>query len=85
MLRVVLAAVPAFAVLVAPASADVRHGPGGLRFSKPPKHLDGAHVFTEQLADEYAANNVKTYPGVNHGDIVDAGAAAANSFIRGRL
>lgn len=46
-------------------------------------------TFTKQLADEYAANNVKvvyrTYPGVTHGGIVDAGAADATAFIRGRL
>src|SRR5215218_10742262 len=41
--RVLLAAVLAFAVLAVPASADVRHGPGGLRFYKPPKHLHGNH------------------------------------------
>jgi pimeloyl-ACP methyl ester carboxylesterase len=41
--RVLLAAVLAFTVLAAPASADVRHGPGGLRFYKPPKHLHGKH------------------------------------------
>jgi pimeloyl-ACP methyl ester carboxylesterase len=33
----------AAALLAAPASADVRHGPGGLRFYKPPKHLHGKH------------------------------------------
>ena len=41
--RVLLAAALAFTILAAPASADVRHGPGGLRFYKPPKHLHGKH------------------------------------------
>jgi dienelactone hydrolase len=41
--RIVLAAVLAAALLAAPASADVRHGPGGARFYKPPKHLHGQH------------------------------------------
>jgi predicted esterase len=41
--RVLLAAVVAFTVLAAPASADVRQGPAGLRFYKPPKHLHGTH------------------------------------------
>ena len=41
--RVLLAAVLAFTVLAVPASADVRHGPGGERFYKPPKHLQGKH------------------------------------------
>jgi dienelactone hydrolase len=41
--RVLLAAALAFTILAAPASADVRHGPGGLRFYKPPKHLQGKH------------------------------------------
>jgi dienelactone hydrolase len=33
----------AAALLAAPASADVRHGPGGAKFYKPPKHLHGKH------------------------------------------
>ena len=41
--RVLLAAALAFTILAAPASADVRHGPGGQRFYKPPKHLHGKH------------------------------------------
>jgi pimeloyl-ACP methyl ester carboxylesterase len=45
--------------------------------------------FTKQLVDEYAANDVKvvykTYPGVSHGGVVDAGAADATSWIRKRL
>jgi dienelactone hydrolase len=41
--RVLLAAVMAFALLAVPASAEVRHGPGGPRFYKPPKHLHGKH------------------------------------------
>jgi dienelactone hydrolase len=41
--RVLLAAVLAAALLAAPASADVRHGPGGAAFYKPPKHLHGKH------------------------------------------
>jgi pimeloyl-ACP methyl ester carboxylesterase len=41
--RALLAAVLAFSVLAAPASADLRHGPGGPRFYKPPKHLHGKH------------------------------------------
>ena len=43
MSRVLLAAALALAVLAAPASADVRHGPGGPRFFNPPKHLHGTH------------------------------------------
>jgi pimeloyl-ACP methyl ester carboxylesterase len=46
-------------------------------------------VFTKQLADEYANNGVKvdylTYDGVSHGGIVDAAAADATKWIRGRL
>jgi dienelactone hydrolase len=41
--RVLLAAVLAFAVLAVPASADVRTGPKGAAFYKPPKHLHGKH------------------------------------------
>jgi pimeloyl-ACP methyl ester carboxylesterase len=41
--RVLLAAVLAAALLAAPASADVRHGPRGAAFYKPPKHLHGKH------------------------------------------
>jgi dienelactone hydrolase len=41
--RVRLAAMMAAALLAAPASADVRHGPGGRAFYKPPKHLHGKH------------------------------------------
>jgi pimeloyl-ACP methyl ester carboxylesterase len=41
--RVLLAAMMAAALLAAPASADVRHGPGGAAFYKPPKHLKGKH------------------------------------------
>jgi pimeloyl-ACP methyl ester carboxylesterase len=41
--RVLLAAMMAAALLAAPASADVRHGPGGRAFYKPPKHLKGKH------------------------------------------
>jgi dienelactone hydrolase len=41
--RILLAAVLASALLAAPASAAVRHGPGGARFYKPPKHLHGKH------------------------------------------
>ena len=41
--RVLLATALAFALLAAPASADLRHGPGGPRFFKPPKHLHGKH------------------------------------------
>ena len=41
--RVLLAAMMAAALLAAPASADVRHGPSGARFYKPTKHLHGAH------------------------------------------
>jgi fermentation-respiration switch protein FrsA (DUF1100 family) len=46
-------------------------------------------AFTKQLADEYAANNVKVvykvYDGVNHGDIVNAAAADATGWIKKRL
>ena len=46
-------------------------------------------AFTRQLADEYAANDVKvvykTYPGVSHGGIVDAAAPDATKWIRKRL
>ena len=46
-------------------------------------------AFTQQLVDEYEANNVKviykTYPGVSHGGVVDAGADDAAAFIRSRL
>jgi len=41
--RALLALVIAFAVLAAPASADVRKGPKGAAFYKPPKHLHGKH------------------------------------------
>ena len=41
--RALLAFVIAFAVLAAPASADVRKGPKGAAFYKPPKHLHGKH------------------------------------------
>jgi pimeloyl-ACP methyl ester carboxylesterase len=41
--RVLLALVIAFAVLAAPASAEVRKGPRGAAFYKPPKHLHGKH------------------------------------------
>ncbi|HEX5619879.1 MAG TPA: alpha/beta fold hydrolase [Solirubrobacteraceae bacterium] len=41
--RALLALVAAFVVLVAPASADVRKGPKGAAFYKPPKHLHGKH------------------------------------------
>jgi pimeloyl-ACP methyl ester carboxylesterase len=41
--RALLAAVLAAALLAAPASADVRHGPRGAAFYKPPKHLHGTH------------------------------------------
>jgi dienelactone hydrolase len=41
--RALLAAVLAAALLAAPASADVRHGPRGAAFYKPPKHLHGKH------------------------------------------
>lgn len=45
--------------------------------------------FTKQLADEYAANNVRviyrTYAGVSHGGIVDAAAGDASRWIRKRL
>jgi pimeloyl-ACP methyl ester carboxylesterase len=43
MLRALLALVVAFAVLTVPASADVRKGPKGAAFYKPPKHLHGKH------------------------------------------
>ena len=46
-------------------------------------------AFSAQLADEYADNNVKvvykTYPGVSHGGIVNAGRADATAFIKDRL
>ena len=46
-------------------------------------------VFTEQLVEEYAANGVNVtyerYDGVTHGGVVDAGAADATKWIRGRL
>jgi hypothetical protein len=41
--RALLALVVAFTVLAAPASADVRKGPKGAAFYKPPKHLHGKH------------------------------------------
>jgi len=41
--RALLALVVAFAVFAAPASADVRKGPKGVAFYKPPKHLHGKH------------------------------------------
>jgi len=41
--RAFLALVVAFAVFAAPASADVRKGPKGAAFYKPPKHLHGKH------------------------------------------
>jgi len=41
--RVLLAAVLASALLAAPASAGVRHGPSGPRFYKPTKHVNGVH------------------------------------------
>src|ERR1044072_1384940 len=43
MLRAFLAMVIAFTVLAAPASAEVRKGPKGAAFYKPPKHLHGKH------------------------------------------
>jgi predicted esterase len=43
MLRALLALTVALAVLAAPASADVRKGPKGAAFYKPPKHLQGKH------------------------------------------
>jgi pimeloyl-ACP methyl ester carboxylesterase len=46
-------------------------------------------AFTKQLVDEYAANNVdveyKVYPGVNHGGVVNAGAADSSTWIKKRL
>jgi dienelactone hydrolase len=46
-------------------------------------------AFTKQLVDEYTANNVKVeykvYAGVDHGGIVNAGAADSSSWIRKRL
>lgn len=45
--------------------------------------------FTDQLVDEYEAKNFKVtykvYPGVSHGGVVDAGAADATKWIRGRF
>jgi acetyl esterase/lipase len=45
--------------------------------------------FTDQLVDEYEANGVpvtyKVYDGVTHGGVVEAGAADATKWIRGRL
>jgi pimeloyl-ACP methyl ester carboxylesterase len=41
--RAFLALVVAIAVFAAPASADVRKGPKGAAFYKPPKHLHGKH------------------------------------------
>ena len=45
--------------------------------------------FTDQLVSEYEANGVnvtyKTYPGVDHGGVVKAGAGSAAKFIRNRL
>ena len=41
--RALLALVLAFAVLAAPASADVRKAPRGAAFYKPPEHLHGKH------------------------------------------
>jgi pimeloyl-ACP methyl ester carboxylesterase len=41
--RALLALVVAFTVLAAPASAEVRKGPKGAAFYKPPKHLHGKH------------------------------------------
>jgi predicted esterase len=43
MFRALLVLVLAFAVLAAPASADVRRGPKGAAFYTPPKHLHGKH------------------------------------------
>jgi fermentation-respiration switch protein FrsA (DUF1100 family) len=46
-------------------------------------------AFSKQLADEYAANNVKVdyelYDGVSHGEIVNAAAADATGWIKKRL
>ena len=46
-------------------------------------------TFTDQLVDEYEAKDVKVtykvYPGVSHGGVVDAGAADATKWIRGRF
>jgi dienelactone hydrolase len=46
-------------------------------------------AFTQQLVDEYKTNGVKvvykTYDGVSHGGVVDAGAKDATSYIKSRL
>jgi pimeloyl-ACP methyl ester carboxylesterase len=46
-------------------------------------------TFTDQLVAAYAESGVKvtykTYPGVSHGGVVDAGASDATSYIRARL
>jgi pimeloyl-ACP methyl ester carboxylesterase len=46
-------------------------------------------TFTDQLVDEYKTNGVnvvyKTYTGVSHGGVVDAGAKDATSWIKSRL
>jgi dienelactone hydrolase len=46
-------------------------------------------AFTQQLVDEYKANGVKvvykTYDGVSHGGVVDAGAKDATSYVKSRL
>ena len=46
-------------------------------------------TFTDQLVDEYEAEDAKVtykvYPGVDHGGIVEAGAADATTWIRGRF
>ena len=46
-------------------------------------------TFTDQLVDEYEAEDAKVtykvYPGVDHGGIVKAGAADATTWIRGRF
>jgi hypothetical protein len=45
--------------------------------------------FTQQLVDEYKGNGVnvveKTYNGVTHGGVVNAGAKDATTWIKGRL
>jgi dienelactone hydrolase len=69
--------------------------PEHLRMSTPVRIEQGSAdqtafaAFTKQLADEYAANNVKVvyklYDGVSHRDIVNAAAADASTWIKKRL
>ena len=46
-------------------------------------------VFTDQLVDDYKASGAKVtykvYPGVSHGEVVNAGAKDSATFIKGRF